>query len=56
MTFSKMIKNIESRRVAVGNERDKLREMIAELETLEWSCDSAMDDLQRAIDALSEHA
>jgi len=56
MTFSSMIKAIEKRRVAVGKERDKISEMIDELSCLKESCDRAYDDMQSAIDALSEHA
>jgi prefoldin subunit 5 len=51
-----MIKQIEKRRDAIGKERDKLNEMISEMETLRDCCERAWDDLQTARDALSEHA
>jgi prefoldin subunit 5 len=56
MRFSTMIKQIEKRRDAIGKERDKLNEMISEMETLRDCCERAWDDLQTARDALSEHA
>jgi hypothetical protein len=56
MTFAKMIKLIEKRRDAIGKERDKLNELIGELEALRDCCDRAWDDLQNAADALSEQA
>ena len=48
------IKSIEARRIAVGKERDKLDDLIGELEHLRSNCDTAFDDLQHARDALSE--
>lgn len=56
MRISTMIKQIEKRRDAVGKERDRLDDLIGELEGLRDSCDRAWDDLQSARDALSELA
>ena len=56
MTFARIIKQLEKRRDAVGKERDKLGNLIAELDGLRDSCNRAYDDMQHAIDALSEHA
>lgn len=56
MRVSTMIKKIESRRDDIGKERDKLDDMIAELEALRDCCERAWDDLQSARDALSELA
>ncbi len=52
--WSRWIKQIERRQKAIGAERDKLREMISELEELESTCSDAYDNLQYAIDRLSE--
>jgi hypothetical protein len=41
---------------AVGKERDALRSDIDEMEALEECCEEAYDNIQRAIDALSELA
>ena len=51
-----MIRQIEKRRDAVGKERDKLDEAIADLEGLRDTCQRAWDCLQDARDALSELA
>lgn len=56
MRISTMIKQIEKRRDAVGKERDRLDDLIGELEGLRDSCDRAWADLQSARDALSELA
>jgi hypothetical protein len=56
MRISTMIKAIEKRRDAVGKERDKLDDMILELECLRECCARAYDDLGHARDALSELA
>ena len=56
MRITTMIKEIEKRRDAVGKERDRLDELIGELEGLRDSCDRAWCDLQSARDALSELA
>ena len=50
------IKQLEKHHMAVGAERDKLRETISQMEELEECCSRAHDDLQNAIDALSELA
>ena len=48
------MKTIEKRQQAIAKERDKLDEVIAEMEGLKESCDRAHDSLQHARDALSE--
>lgn len=53
-TFEDAIKEIEVRKAAVAAERDKLDDLIGELEHLKQNCDEAHDSLQRARDALSE--
>jgi HPt (histidine-containing phosphotransfer) domain-containing protein len=54
VTLANAAKQIEKRMIAVGKERDKLDELIGELEQLKWNCEEAYDNLQRARDALSE--
>lgn len=52
-TFATMTRRLEARMKAVGKERDKLRELESEVADLAEACDEAIDNLQRAIDALS---
>lgn len=54
MSIKTAMKQIEKRMIAVGKERDKLDEMIGELEHLKENCQTAYDDLQHARDSLSE--
>lgn len=54
VTINTAIKQIEKRMVAVGKERDKLDDLIGELEHLKENCREAYYDLQRARDSLSE--
>jgi hypothetical protein len=56
MRISTMMKAIDKRREAVGKERDKLDDMIQELECLRECCERAYDDLGHAREALSELA
>ncbi len=54
VTINNAIKQIEKRMVAVGKERDKLDDLIGELEHLKDNCRTAYEDLEHARDALSE--
>lgn len=54
LTLIQAIDEINTRMTAVGAERDKLDELIGDLEHLRDNCRSAHDDLQHARDALSE--
>lgn len=54
MTMKNALKQIEKRMIAVGVERDKLDDLIGELEHLKDNCQTAYEDLQHARDALSE--
>ncbi len=56
MNVKGLIKTLEKRRTAIGVERDKLRDLISDVEDLAETCDRAYDDLQNAIQALSELA
>lgn len=54
MTTKKFISELNKRMIAVGKERDKLRDMEDELTGLRESCERAFFALEEAIDALSE--
>lgn len=54
MTIKNALKQIEKRMIAIGVERDKLDDLIGELEYLKDNCQTAYEDLQHARDALSE--
>lgn len=54
MNISKMIADIQISKVKIGKERDKLYDILDELEGLKESCDRAYEDLENAIEALSE--
>lgn len=54
MSIKTAMKQIEKRMIAVGKERDKLDDLIGELDSLKDNCQTAYDDLQHARDALSE--
>lgn len=54
MTIKKMIVELNKRVVAIGLERDNLRDLIRKAEDLEALCGDAFDSLQAAIDKLSE--
>lgn len=54
LTLIQAIDEINTRMKAVGAERDKLDDLISDLEHLRDNCRSAHDDLQSARDALSE--
>jgi len=47
---------LRKRLKAVGRERDALRRLAEDSETLADSCDEAMDALRTAIEALSRYA
>jgi len=51
-----MIRKLERERDAIAKRRDRLRELVEEWTALEDSCSMALDDLQSAIDRLSEYA
>lgn len=50
----RVIRDIEGCKMRIGEERDKLRDLEAELQDLGSNCDRAVDDLQDAADSLSE--
>jgi len=54
MNIKTMIKQIKIRQDAVAKERDKIADMISEMNDLEDCCNRAYHNMQDAIDALSE--
>lgn len=54
MKISTMIKEINKMQEAVAAERDKLDELIGEMESLREDCANAWHSLQDARDSLSE--
>lgn len=51
---TRWIEVLKKRQAEVGKVRDKIRDDLDEMEMLKDSCERAYDDMQRAIDALSE--
>jgi ABC-type transporter Mla subunit MlaD len=53
MRYDKIIKQLSKRQAEIASVRDKLRENIADAESLADDCDEAIDNIERAVDALS---
>jgi septal ring factor EnvC (AmiA/AmiB activator) len=51
--WSRALSQIAKRQEAVGKERDKLDDLISDLQSLKEDCEEAHDALQAARDALS---
>ena len=51
-----VLRQLEKRRDAIGKERDRLQLVIDEYETLLAPCKTAMEDINMAIQSLSEQA
>ena len=56
MTLKSIMKQLEKHRDRISKERDSLRDVVLEYESLAEVCDTAIEDLNRAIDSLSEQA
>jgi hypothetical protein len=54
MTAKAIVKKLQKRLTAIGKERDRLRDLEDEVLTLKESCEEGYDNLERAIDALSQ--
>lgn len=54
MKVETIIKRIKVRQKNIAAERDKLRDLISEAESIVENCDSALLDLENAADTLSE--
>jgi hypothetical protein len=55
-TLAAWQKQIKRRQEQVGKLRDSIRDEISEMESLADCCERAYDDMQNAMDALSELA
>jgi DNA repair ATPase RecN len=53
-TYTKMVAQILKSQERIAKERDRLRDIAEEAESLREDCDMAWQDLQCAIDKLSE--
>ena len=51
-TVTALMRQIESTKLRIAAERDKLRDIIDELQSIEEDCEESIDDLNRAADAL----
>jgi uncharacterized coiled-coil protein SlyX len=51
--YQRMMNKIAAQQLAIGKQRDKLGDLISELESLKQDCDEAYDAMQSAVDALS---
>lgn len=52
MNTKEMIKKLNERKDELSAQRDKLRDLISEYETLDDCCGRAIDDIEDAIDSL----
>jgi RNase adaptor protein for sRNA GlmZ degradation len=55
MTKAKLIKEIKKRMERIAKERDALRELLQDVESVIDSSDTAYRELERAVDRLSEY-
>lgn len=53
-TVASLLVQVKASKARISKERDKLRDLIDELESIAEDCDAAIDDLERAADAMSE--
>jgi len=54
-TKDEIIAAVQKSKDVIAKERYELRDLISDAEEILWNCDSAVEDLERAIDTLSEH-
>ena len=52
--YENWIKKLEAHKIVIGKERDALDEVISDAEELKECCMTAYENIQCAIDALSE--
>jgi predicted nucleic acid-binding Zn-ribbon protein len=48
------IQKIENEKILLAKRRDSMRDLLDELEELVGNCDRAIEDMDHAVDALSE--
>ncbi len=56
INVKKVIASLERERVKISASRDRLRDLECDIQGLRDSCDRAVEDIERAVDALSELA
>lgn len=54
-TVARLIKDVEKQKERIGRERDKLRDLTSELESILEDCDDAVANLEAAADAMSKY-
>ena len=54
LKLKEFIEEVKIRMESIGNERDKINELIVEMSELKENCDDALDSLENARDSLSE--
>ena len=54
-TNKAIIKRLEKEKAKIAKNRDALRELLSDAADIEESCNEALDDIERAIDALSKY-
>jgi len=55
MTKEEIIAAVKKSKEVIAKERDTLRDLISDAEEILWNCESAVEELERAVDILSEH-
>jgi uncharacterized coiled-coil DUF342 family protein len=53
--FKQVVKKIETEKAKIAQSRDKLRDYTSEIEAIVCDASEALDDLERATDALSRY-
>ena len=54
-TNKAIIKRLEKEKAKIAKNRDALRELLSDAADIEESCNEALCDIERAIDALSKY-
>ena len=54
MTNKQLITRLRAEQKRIAEDRDRLREIFEEYNMLAECCDRALDDIERAVDTLSE--
>jgi uncharacterized coiled-coil DUF342 family protein len=52
---AKLVRDIDRCKGKIAAERDKLREILSEVESIVEDCDEAHDELEAAVDCLSKY-
>ncbi len=55
MTRKQFIAAMKREQKVLAASRDNLRDLLSEIETIEWDATEGLDSLERAIDALSRN-